>query len=106
MLPQYFSNDFVFKDPDVSLTGIQEYCEGVRKIFDQATARSLGALECACYNLCSCIVVALAYGIACAFVLWFWAPRWTRALDFRLSSPPPFVFWIYAEPEPRWPAAQ
>ena len=39
VMPQYFADDFLFKDPDVSLTGIKEYCVGVRKIFDQSTAR-------------------------------------------------------------------
>ena len=38
--PQYFSKNFMFRDPDVQITGIQKYAEGVRKIFDQQTARA------------------------------------------------------------------
>ena len=38
-LPEYFSDKFVFEDPQVSLVGYQEYCKGVRRLFDQDTAR-------------------------------------------------------------------
>ncbi len=39
-LPQLFSDDFYFKDPDVALSGIEPYARGVRRLFDQATARA------------------------------------------------------------------
>ena len=38
-LPEFFSENFVFEDPQVSLVGYQEYCRGVRRLFDQDTAR-------------------------------------------------------------------
>lgn len=38
--PVYFSDTFTFQDPDVKLTGIQEYAVGVNKLFDQKTARA------------------------------------------------------------------
>jgi len=39
VLPELFSDDFEFIDPDVTLQGIKPYAEGVRRIFDQATSR-------------------------------------------------------------------
>ena len=33
VLPEYFSDDFKFEDPDVSLTGIRNYAEGVARLF-------------------------------------------------------------------------
>jgi hypothetical protein len=38
--PSFFSNDFVFEDPDVKVKGVREYAMGVRKIFDQAVSRA------------------------------------------------------------------
>jgi hypothetical protein len=38
--PIYFSDDFQFQDPDVKLTGIEEYARGVLKLFDQDTSRA------------------------------------------------------------------
>jgi len=38
--PSYFSEDFRFQDPDVKVDSIEDYSKGVRKIFDQDTARA------------------------------------------------------------------
>jgi hypothetical protein len=38
--PSYFSDDFEFQDPDVQLSGIREYCEGVNRLFNQQTSRA------------------------------------------------------------------
>jgi len=38
--PIYFDDAFQFQDPDVKLTGVEEYARGVIKIFDQATSRA------------------------------------------------------------------
>lgn len=38
--PIYFSDDFEFQDPDVKLTGIENYARGVNKLFDQETSRA------------------------------------------------------------------
>lgn len=38
--PSFFSDDFVFEDPDVKVKGVREYAIGVRKIFDQAVSRA------------------------------------------------------------------
>ena len=38
--PSYFSKDFRFQDPDVKVDSIEDYSKGVRKIFDQETARA------------------------------------------------------------------
>jgi hypothetical protein len=38
--PIYFSDDFQFQDPDVKLTGIEEYARGVYKLFDQETSQA------------------------------------------------------------------
>lgn len=38
--PSYFSDDFKFSDPDVSVDGIEDYARGVYKIFDQETSRA------------------------------------------------------------------
>jgi hypothetical protein len=38
--PIYFSNEFRFQDPDVQLSGIRSYAEGVRKLFDQNVSRA------------------------------------------------------------------
>lgn len=38
--PSYFSDDFKFQDPDVKVDGIEEYCRGVYKLFDQNTSRA------------------------------------------------------------------
>lgn len=38
--PCYFSDDFKFQDPDVKIDGIEEYCKGVYKLFDQSTSRA------------------------------------------------------------------
>ena len=38
--PSYFSDDFEFVDPDVQISGIKEYCEGVNKLFNQETSRA------------------------------------------------------------------
>lgn len=38
-LPQLFSDDFRFSDPDVSLQGFENYCRQVRRLFDQDTSR-------------------------------------------------------------------
>lgn len=38
--PSYFSDAFEFQDPDVKLTGIQNYCQGVNKLFNQDTSRA------------------------------------------------------------------
>ena len=33
--PKYFDDDFQFQDPDVKLTGIEDYARGVKKLFRQ-----------------------------------------------------------------------
>mmetsp|Transcript_16912 Transcript_16912/g.24463 ORF Transcript_16912/g.24463 Transcript_16912/m.24463 type:complete len:251 (+) Transcript_16912:159-911(+) len=38
--PSYFSDDFKFEDPDVKLSGIEDYARGVYKLFDQETSRA------------------------------------------------------------------
>ena len=38
--PSYFSLDFKFQDPDVKLSGIEEYARAVNKLFDQNTSRA------------------------------------------------------------------
>ena len=38
--PIYFDEKFTFQDPDVKLTGIEEYARGVLKLFDQSTSRA------------------------------------------------------------------
>lgn len=38
--PIYFSDNFQFQDPDVSLNGIEQYARGVNKLFDQETSRA------------------------------------------------------------------
>lgn len=38
--PVYFSDDFEFQDPDVKLTGIENYAIGVNKLFNQKTSRA------------------------------------------------------------------
>ncbi|KAL7538028.1 hypothetical protein ACHAXR_008230, partial [Thalassiosira sp. AJA248-18] len=38
--PIYFDDKFQFQDPDVKLTGIEEYARGVLKLFDQETSRA------------------------------------------------------------------
>jgi len=38
--PTLFADNFAFKDDSVATTGIQSYAEGVRKLFDQETARA------------------------------------------------------------------
>ena len=43
VLPELFSDDFFFRDPDVELRGIREYAEGVRKLFDQKSSRAMVA---------------------------------------------------------------
>jgi len=35
--PIYFSTDFEFQDPDVKLSGIDEYAKGVAKLFDETS---------------------------------------------------------------------
>lgn len=37
--PSYFSDDFEFEDPDVKVSGIKAYAEGVYKLFDQDVSR-------------------------------------------------------------------
>lgn len=37
--PEFFSEKFVFSDPQVTLEGFENYCRGVRRLFDQETAR-------------------------------------------------------------------
>ncbi|KAG7338494.1 hypothetical protein IV203_009128 [Nitzschia inconspicua] len=38
--PSYFSESFKFQDPDVKIDGIEEYCKGVYKLFNQDTSRA------------------------------------------------------------------
>ncbi|GAX13965.1 hypothetical protein FisN_5Lh126 [Fistulifera solaris] len=38
--PIYFSETFLFQDPDVRLEGIEAYARGVNKLFDQETSRA------------------------------------------------------------------
>jgi hypothetical protein len=38
--PSYFSSDFEFQDPDVKVSGIEDYARGVYKIFNQETSRA------------------------------------------------------------------
>lgn len=33
VMPEYFADDFEFVDPDVSVSGIRDYAEGVRRLF-------------------------------------------------------------------------
>ena len=37
--PIYFADDFEFQDPDVQLSGIEDYARGVYKLFDQSCSR-------------------------------------------------------------------
>lgn len=37
--PTLFSDDFMFQDPDVKLTGIEQYARGVNKLFDQKISK-------------------------------------------------------------------
>ncbi|KAJ8613673.1 hypothetical protein CTAYLR_003121 [Chrysophaeum taylorii] len=42
ILPQYFADNFVFKDPDVSVQGVRAYSEGVSRLFaDESRAEIL-----------------------------------------------------------------
>lgn len=38
--PSYFADEFKFQDPDVKVSGIEQYARGVNKLFDQKTARA------------------------------------------------------------------
>lgn len=38
--PSYFAEGFQFQDPDVKVESIEDYSKGVRKIFNQSTARA------------------------------------------------------------------
>ena len=38
--PIYFSDEFEFQDPDVQLSGIEDYARGVYKLFDQGCSRA------------------------------------------------------------------
>lgn len=38
--PVYFDDQFQFQDPDVKLTGVEEYARGVLKLFDQSMSRA------------------------------------------------------------------
>jgi hypothetical protein len=38
-LPEFYSDNFSFSDPQVSLMGYEQYCRQVRRLFDQETAR-------------------------------------------------------------------
>jgi len=38
--PIYFSDNFEFQDPDVKLSGIENYARGVNKLFNQATSNA------------------------------------------------------------------
>lgn len=38
--PVYFADEFEFQDPDVKLSGIEDYARGVYKLFDQETSRA------------------------------------------------------------------
>lgn len=38
--PALFSEDFVFKDPDVTLSGVRAYAAGVNRLFDQRSSRA------------------------------------------------------------------
>jgi hypothetical protein len=38
--PRLFADDFTFKDDSVATSGIKSYATGVRKLFDQATAKA------------------------------------------------------------------
>ena len=38
-LPELYSDNFSFSDPQVSLVGYEQYCRQVRRLFDQKTAR-------------------------------------------------------------------
>ncbi len=38
--PIYFDDNFEFQDPDVKLSGIEDYAKGVNKLFDQETSRA------------------------------------------------------------------
>jgi len=37
--PTFFAYDFKFQDPDVKVSGIEQYARGVNKLFDQQTSR-------------------------------------------------------------------
>lgn len=38
--PIFFSDEFQFQDPDVTINGIEDYAKGVFKLFDQASSRA------------------------------------------------------------------
>lgn len=38
--PRYFSDEFKFQDPDVKVSGLEEYALGVYKVFNQETAQA------------------------------------------------------------------
>jgi len=40
VMPELFSDDFRFVDPDVSLEGIENYARGVNKLFDQRISKA------------------------------------------------------------------
>jgi len=37
--PSFFASDFKFQDPDVKVSGIEQYARGVNKLFDQKNSR-------------------------------------------------------------------
>mmetsp|Transcript_3265 Transcript_3265/g.5127 ORF Transcript_3265/g.5127 Transcript_3265/m.5127 type:complete len:294 (+) Transcript_3265:76-957(+) len=39
VMSELFADDFLFKDPDVQLRGIEKYADGVNRLFDQNTSR-------------------------------------------------------------------
>lgn len=45
ILPELFSDDFQFVDPDVSLKGVREYAEGVRTLFSEDSRAEVVSCE-------------------------------------------------------------
>lgn len=54
VVPQYFSNDFSFQDPDVQVNGIQEYARGVAKIFDETCVADILSTVVSSSNTITC----------------------------------------------------
>lgn len=46
-MPELFADDFAFEDPDVKLTGIEQYSRQVRRLFDESSRAEVVAVEVA-----------------------------------------------------------
>jgi len=55
-LPELFSESFTFSDPQVKLNGIEDYCRGVRRFYDQSSA--VGEIVCVAVTAPETITIA------------------------------------------------